>query len=75
MIHDDMHYPDMLNDENAYKRLIVAVEPLWDELARLGWVDDFGGGEFQSCFPATLDFIHAFCNTVPVPAATDEESA
>ena len=42
---------------------IRAAEPLWDAMERAGGlVDSWGGGEFTSVFPKTLEFIRASAN-------------
>jgi hypothetical protein len=42
--------------------IIRAAEPLWDELARLGKTDAFGGMEFRRVFPVALKTICAHAN-------------
>jgi hypothetical protein len=51
--------------EHRAEALIEAAEPLWNELAELGWTDGYGGMEFERVFPPTLAYIRQQANVGP----------
>lgn len=44
------------------ERIVEAAEPLWRALEVPGFVDAFGGAEFDRIFPEVIDFIHRLAN-------------
>ena len=52
------------------ERIVEAAEPLWRALEVPGFVDAFGGAEFDRIFPEVIDFIHRLANPLAyeVPA-------
>jgi hypothetical protein len=44
------------------QRIVAAAEPLWRALEVPGFVDAFGGAEFDRIFPEVVDFIHRLAN-------------
>ena len=53
--------------------IIAAAEPLWRALEGPGFVDAFGGAEFDRIFPEVVDAIHRLAN--PLAYTTTEETA
>ena len=42
--------------------LITAAEGFWAALGELGFVDSYGGAEFDRIFPETIEAIHRLAN-------------
>jgi hypothetical protein len=42
--------------------LVEAAEGLWAALGALGFVDGYGGSEFDRIFPETIEAIHRLAN-------------
>jgi hypothetical protein len=51
--------------EGVARPLLEAVEPLWQELAQLGWTDSYGGEEFARVFPRILAILRDQANVGP----------
>lgn len=51
--------------EEDTQNLLQAIVPFWLELEHLGWVDGFGGVEFDRVFPKMLAFIRSTANEMP----------
>jgi len=46
--------------------LITAAEGFWGALGELGFVDGFGGSEFDRIFPTVVEVIHALANPLGI---------
>ena len=44
------------------ERIVAAAQPLWRAMEVPGFVDAFGGAEFDRIFPEVIDFIHRLAN-------------
>jgi hypothetical protein len=44
------------------ERLIAGAEGFWGALGELGFVDGFGGSEFDRIFPEVVEAIHRLAN-------------
>lgn len=51
-------------------RLTAAAQPFWVGLEEVGFVDAFGGAEFDRIFPEVIETIHCLAN--PLAHATEE---
>jgi hypothetical protein len=58
-----------------FRKLQAAAETFWNAMEGLGWVDGYGGAEFERVFPRVLEFIHAEGQSSPAFASEDIEGA
>jgi hypothetical protein len=56
---------DLKISKGEARTLIKAAEPLWDALAKLGFVDGYLGAEVCRVLPEALVFIHRESNLGP----------
>jgi hypothetical protein len=49
--------------------LVEAAEGFWAALGALGFVDGYGGSEFERIFPETIEAIHRLANPLAHEAA------